>query len=135
MQEAHAKNRQVGLVLPRYSWEELHDLARLPVGLGDAPADHEASSNVVRLKRKWVGEQLARLEQMKLVTRAQQPGKRPGLVVLHDSGSGDPLDDPDGTEGNTYVTILGAVLASGKLAKWGSASGERLLGGDDGRAP
>jgi hypothetical protein len=120
LQEAHAKRRQVGLVLPRYSWEELHDLARPPVGLGDAPPDVEASSKVLKLKRKWVGEQLARLEQMNLVKRYEQPGKRPKLVVLRDDGSGDPLDDPDGTNGNTYITILGAVIASGKLAKWGA---------------
>lgn len=30
------------------------------------------------------------------------------------------MDDPDGTAGRTYVTILGAVIASGKLARWGT---------------
>ncbi len=120
LQSAHAKSRQVGLVLPLYSWEELHDLAREPLGLGDAPPDVEPSSKVVRQKRKWVGQQLGRLEEMKLLSRDERPGKRPKLVVLRDDGSGEPLDDPDGTEGKTYVTILGAVIASGKLAKWGA---------------
>jgi hypothetical protein len=120
LQEAHAKRREVGLVLPRYSWEELHDLARTPRGLGDAPSDLDPSSKVVRLKRKWVGEQLARLEESKLLRREPQPGKRPKLLVLRDDGTGEPLDDPDGQEGNTYVTILGAVIASGKLAHWGA---------------
>ncbi len=120
LQAAHAKRREVGLVLPRYSWEELHDLARPPGGLGDAPPDLDPSGKVVRQKAKWVGQQLARLESMKLVKRELQPGKRPKLLVLRDDGSGAPLDDPDGQEGNTYVTILGAVIASGKLARWGT---------------
>jgi hypothetical protein len=119
LQEAHAGARAVGLVLPQHSYEEVHDLARAPVGMGTAPPDLDAARDVVKLKRKWVGEQLARLEQMKLVRREERPGKRPTLIVLKDDGTGEPLDDPDGTPGNTYITILGSVIASGKLAEWG----------------
>jgi len=115
----HAGAREVGLVLPRYSWEQLHDLARVPDNLGAAPLDVDPPVEIVRLKRKWVGEQLARLESLKLLRRAPRPGRRPYLIVLADDGSGRSLDDPDGTPGNSYVSISGGVIASGALAKWG----------------
>jgi hypothetical protein len=118
--EEHAGNREVGLVLPAYSWEQLHDLARTSAGLGPRPADIAASAETVRLKRKWVGEQLARLEELTLVERTMRPGRRPTLLVLSDSGSGAPLDDPDGSPGNRYVRIPGAIIATGTLAGWGT---------------
>lgn len=65
-----------------------------------------------------MGQQLARLEEARLVRREARPGKRPLIVVLRDDGSGEPLDDPDGSPGNTYVTILGAVIATRTLAGW-----------------
>lgn len=114
-----AGKREPGLVLPRYSWEELHDLARVPNTLGSAPADSEAGSEVRRLKRKWVGEQLARLEDLQLLRREPGRGGRPRLTVLRDDGSGSAFDDPDGTPGNSYLTISGAAIASGALASWG----------------
>jgi hypothetical protein len=80
----------------------------------------DPSESVRKLKRKWVGEQLSRLEQLGLLRRETRPGKRPKLVVLRDDGSGDLFDDPDGTTGNTYVSILGAIVASRALAKWGA---------------
>lgn len=120
LQDVHAGARKVGLVLPEHAYEELHDLARVPAAMGTAPPDLDAESDVVKLKRKWVGEQLARLEGMKLVRRERRPGRRPTLIVLRDDGSGEPLDDPDGSSGNTYITILGSVIGSGKLAQWGT---------------
>jgi hypothetical protein len=118
LQEAHAGRREVGLVLPSYSWEQLHDLTRTTTSLGVTPPDIDAPPEVVRLKRKWVGRQLRHLEELKLVRRIEQPGKRPKLIVLRDDGTGKPLDDPDGQPGNTYVTILGGIIASGALAAW-----------------
>lgn len=118
LQEAHAGRRDVGLVLPSYSWEQLHDLARVSTSQGATPPDIDAPPGVVRLKRKWVGNQLKQLEELQLVRRVEQPGKRPKLFVLRDDGTGEPLDDPDGQPGNTYVTILGSIIASGALAAW-----------------
>jgi DNA-binding HxlR family transcriptional regulator len=117
---AHAGARKPGLVLTKYSWEQLHDLARTPETLGSAPPDLDAPPEVVRLKRKWVGEQLARLEALGLVQRQNRPGRRPRLFVLSDDGLGGRFDDPDGTPGNTYVTILGSLIRSGALASWGA---------------
>jgi DNA-binding HxlR family transcriptional regulator len=115
-----AGNREPGTVLSRCSWELLHDLARPADQLGAAPPGMDPPESVRKLKRKWVGEQLSRLEELGLLRREMRPGKRPKLVVLRDDGSGDPFDDPDGTAGNTYVSILGAVIASRALAKWGA---------------
>lgn len=116
----HAGPRLPGLVLPGYSWEKLHDLARSADTLGEAPPDIDASREVIRLKRKWVGQQLARLEDRGLVKRFEQPGRRPKLLVLRDDGTGEPFDDPDGSAGNSYITVLGGVIASGHIAQWGT---------------
>ena len=118
--EEHAGDREVGTVLPSYSWEQLHDLARVSRSLGSQGSDVPSSTKTVRLKRKWVGEQLRRLEDMSLVRRDERPGRRPRLIVLSDRGDGAPYDDPDGTEGNRYVRILGAIIATGVLAGWGT---------------
>lgn len=117
-----AGNRKHGLVLPRCSWELLHDLARGNEGLGAASpgVDADPTRAVSKLKRKWVGQQLVRLEDRKLLKRESRPGKRPTLIVLRDDGSGEPFDDPDGSHGNTYITILGAVIASRTMANWGA---------------
>lgn len=120
LQEPHAGGREVGTVLPEHHWDALHDLARPARGMGDEPPDLDPSSKVLRLKRKWVGEQLARLEDLNLIMRVNRPGKRPALRVLRDDGTGAPLDDPVGIDGNTYVTILGTIISSGKLAIWGA---------------
>jgi hypothetical protein len=56
---------------------------------------------------------------MNLVQREARPGRRPRILVLADDGSGRAFDDPDGTPGNTYVTIPGYVIASERLASWG----------------
>jgi hypothetical protein len=115
---AFAGARTPGTILPKYSWEQLHDLARVPSTLGSSALDIDAPPDVVRLKRKWVGVQLARLEKMNLLQREHRPGRRPRILVLADDGTGRPFDDPDGTPGNTYVTIPGYVIASDRLAAW-----------------
>src|SRR6266536_3885077 len=117
---AHAGAREPGLVLPRYRWEQLHDLARTSDTLGSDPPDVDSSSEVVRLKRKWVSVQLTRLENLGLVRRRPRPGRRPQLIVLSDDGLGGRFDDPDGTAGNSYVSILGGLISSGTLASWGA---------------
>ena len=113
-----AGNREPGTVLPRCTWELLHDLARPADHLGAVPPGMDPPQSVRKLKRKWVGQQLARLEALGLLRREGRPGKRPKLVLLRDDGSGEDFDDPDGSNGNTYVSILGAVIASRTLSKW-----------------
>jgi hypothetical protein len=121
LQERHRGERQVGTVLPAYSWIDLHDLARPRDIVSTRPADIDESSEVRRLKRKWVGDHLATLEELRLMKRVERPGKRPQVIMLCDDGQGGPLDDPDGTEGNWYVTIHGGVISTGALARWGTA--------------
>jgi hypothetical protein len=73
----------------------------------------------LKAKRKWVGVQLARLEDLELIQRTPRDGDRPALLVLRDDGSGRPYDDP-GEVGDHYVTILGSIISSGALTKWGA---------------
>ncbi len=117
----HAGKREIGLVLPQHSWVQLHDLVRGSETIGDGQPELDATPAVRRQKRKWVGEQLQRLEEMDLVRRTSRPGERPQLTVLRDDGSGRPFDDPRGGPGNAYATMLGAVIASGALRGWGTA--------------
>ena len=100
----------VGLVSPEMSWELLHDLARDASFYG---------TNVV-LKRQWVSDKLARLEQLNLIARELRPGTRPRIVVLRDDGSGEDFDDPTGGTSSSYVTVLGTIIAFGRLTEWRS---------------
>lgn len=116
-----ARKEGPGLVLPRHSYEMLHDLTRF-AELGGDDSDLEASAKVTKLKRKWVGDQLEILEEMGLVRRVRRPGRRPILMVLRDDGSGDPFDDPDGrSSSDRYITIHGTLIASRTLARWKGA--------------
>lgn len=116
----HAQGREPGTVLPRYSYTAMHDLVRGGAPLGDRPAGADDNEATRRLKRKWIGEQLAVLEGRDLVTRTERAGRRPLITVLRDDGSGEALDDPDGTPGSEYTTILGGVLARGTIRAWGA---------------
>jgi hypothetical protein len=108
-----------GVVLRRYRYEHLYDLVNSGRRLGAHEPGTDPSINVTRLKRKWVREQLVRLETLKLVKRIPDPGRRSHLTVLSDDGTGGPLDDPDGSEGNLYITILGRIVSSGRFGRWG----------------
>jgi hypothetical protein len=115
-----AGRRAPGTVLRDYTWENLHDVTRVPGLQGSAPPDLDASPSVRKLKRKWVGEQLARLQAMGLVERDKRPGDRPRLIVLRDDGSGAQYDDPgDSPTNDRYVTLPGQVISTGRLARWG----------------
>ena len=57
----HAGNRAPGVVLPQCSWELLHDLSKGDKGLGALGPGMDPSPDVLKLKRKWVGQQLKRL--------------------------------------------------------------------------
>src|SRR6266542_239228 len=95
-----------GLVLDRFTYEDLHVLAhgRFP---GETRDTYTYDPKLAKLKRKWVGEKLQDLEAMKLIRREQRPGTTPTIVVLRDDGSGATFDAPDVSAGNTYVSILG----------------------------
>ncbi len=114
-----AKGRAVGLVLPQYGYEDLHDLVRDPDRYGSVGEEAEYPADVRKAKRKWVGEQLQRLETLNLIRRTGGPG-RPDLVVLKDDGSGDPFDAPTGAKRDWYVTVHGSLISTGTLRDWGA---------------
>ena len=111
---------QPGVVMQRYRYEHLYDVINTGHRLGAQQPGQDPPPSVLRLKRKWVRDQLLRLEALQLVERTLQKGRRSHLRVLSDDGSGRAFDDPDGSEGNLYITILGSVISSGKLAEWGA---------------
>lgn len=116
--EEHAGKRKVGTVLPFHSYEDLHDLIRKS-DTGSEPLNLDANAKALKLKRKWIGAQLRLLEGRKLIERTKQSGRRPTLRVLCDDGLKKPLDDPDGSPGNSYVTVLGGAFSSRAMAGWG----------------
>ena len=118
LQPEHAGKRQPGFVLWDWHYEHLHDFAK------SAPLQRSAARRsdreVRHLKRKWVGNQMATLQEFNLVRLKNRGGARPEIIVLSDRGQL-PLDDP-GVEGewdrDRYVTIRGGLIASRTLAKW-----------------
>jgi hypothetical protein len=101
-----------GSLPPAATWEELHDLVR--------PRDFYRSDT--RLKRKWIGEQLLRLEGLRLLRRRSDTNSspdRPQVMILRDDGSGHSIDEPTGRFPDSYVSISGQVISSGRLATWG----------------
>jgi hypothetical protein len=116
------KRKTPGQVLDTYAYPELHDLARGNAWYTGQPEDNELLDQaMLKAKRKWVGDQLRELENLRLLKREDRPGRHPRITVLRDDGSGRPFDDPDGSPNNTYITILGGIIASGALAEWTTA--------------
>lgn len=111
------KPTRVGLIRYPATYRELHDLCRRPNVFGEDLDDPK----VLDAKRKWVAEQLVRLEQRQLVRRVKyENGKRPELFVLRDDGSAEPFDDPGTSESDRYVRLVGDVVASGAFRAWGA---------------
>ena len=107
----HAGNRDIGLVLPDISYQSLHDICRPPSRFSmRSPEDEIDDRKILKLKRNWVGRQLEILEQAGAVRRESGHRGRPRIIVQRDHGIG-PFDDPDGTEGNSYITISGPVIS------------------------
>ena len=120
---AHAEPNEPGHV-PRHrgrlTYEVLHDLCRERARFSYDPAEGD-TAEVVEKKRTWTREQIQELERRSLLRRQPaEKGRRPDLVVLRDLGDGEPFDDPNGKDGGPYITILGAVLASGHFPNWGA---------------
>jgi hypothetical protein len=98
-----------GMICGELSWEDLHDLVREP--------DFYGSDR--KLKRNWVGDKLAVLEERGLVERLKRPGGRPQLRLLDDRDPRRTYVEPTGHTADSYVTILGWSIAYGRFAKWG----------------
>lgn len=100
-----------GVVPAAFTWEALHDLCR--------PSNHYVGE--VRLKRQWVGEKLARLERLNMLSREEaRAANRPRLVPLRDDGSGKPFDDPGDSE-DSYTTFLVRLIEHQQFQAWGAA--------------
>lgn len=118
--EVHAGAREVGTVLPAIRYEQLHDMCRDPRSYSiDAPPDYIPDARDLKAKRRWVSRQLERLERRRLLGRRLERPGRPGLVLLRDDGSEEPLDDPTGGTDSSYVTLFGSVVSSVEFRSWG----------------
>jgi hypothetical protein len=115
----HAHARAPGYVLWDWHYEHLHDLVK---GAPERRAQASRSDRESRhLKRKWIADQLSKLQSLSLVEVTPRPGSRSQLVMLRDDGTGSPFDDPGeagGRDDDRYVTIRGSLAASGVLASW-----------------
>ena len=116
---------QIGMVLPVYSYEALHDLAKTFPEPKDGQRRLDRQSR--HLKRKWVADQLGKLADLGLVRVEPRNGRRPAITVLSDRG-GQVLDDPGAVVGrraaspsDRYITIRGGIVASRALAGWSAA--------------
>lgn len=120
-----AGEREAGWIIHdrgRVSYEALHDIVRDRRYSDEVPEDEDDDAVVRDRKREWVREHLQILESRKLVERRMTgDGRRPALIVRCDRGDGDLFDDPGGASGagNSYVTVLGSVIASQHFKKWG----------------
>ncbi|MCQ3805386.1 MAG: hypothetical protein KTV45_15050 [Acidimicrobiia bacterium] len=114
-----AGRRLPGLVLSEVSYQDLHDICLLPDRFSmTAPEDQIDDQQILKLKRNWIGRQLTVLEQQGALRREPGYGGRPRIIVLRDHGTGS-FDDPDGSPGNSYVTISGPAIAKW-LKFWGA---------------
>ena len=115
----HAGQREPGLVLPEISYQDLHDICRVPSRFSvDSPENQVDDRQILKLKRNWVGSQLDVLVRRGAVRRVSGYAGRPRIVVQRDHGTGS-FDDPDGSEGNSYITISGPTIAKW-LKFWGA---------------
>lgn len=114
-----AGRRTPGSVLSEVSYQDLHDICLLPDRFSmTTPENQFDDQEILRLKRNWVGRQLRVLEQQGAILRKPRHGGRPSILVLRDHGTGS-FDDPDGSKGNSYITISGPVIAKW-LKFWGT---------------
>jgi hypothetical protein len=111
--EHKGKRNKPGVVIGAYAYEDLADLCRRPAYDGDSN-----DPKLVRLKRKWIGNHVRLLEEMKLVDRELRRGRRPSLVVLRDDGSGKAFDQGGDGSKDFYISVPGPVIASRALADW-----------------
>jgi hypothetical protein len=97
----YAGARPPGYVLWDWQYEHLHDLAKLRPSVR---SDRRRSDRETRhLKRKWVGNQLAKLVDLNLVKIRDRAGSRPEIIVLSDR-SKRPLDDPGGSDQRIFTS-------------------------------
>ena len=114
-----AGQRTPGLVLSEVSYQDLHDICLLSDRFSmTTPENQFDDRQILKLKRNWVGRQLSVLKQQGALHREPGYGGRPRITVLRDHGTGS-FDDPDGSTGNSYITISGPVIAKW-LKFWGA---------------
>lgn len=118
--ERDAGGREPGTILPHISFEQLHDMCRDPSSFRlTTPEDEDADASVRRQKREWVRYHITPLVGRGLVERRKRPGGRPQLIVLKGDGSDAPVDNPDGSPGNSFVPVIGSVITSTDFRSWG----------------
>src|SRR4051794_28600626 len=76
----HSRAREPGFVVWEWAYEDLYNLATTPPVVR---AGRERSERQLRhLKRKWVGNQMRHLQELRLLRVTERRGGRPELVVL-----------------------------------------------------
>ena len=119
----HAGRREPGTVLRRrLDYPAIHDLVRDPRRFSvERPEDDDEDAVERDKKREWVREQLKLLEDRGLLKRSDMGDGRQQITMLCDLGNGEPFDDPGAKESQrSYVTVVGAALASSEFRDWGS---------------
>jgi hypothetical protein len=125
--EHQGGRKHPGAVHHAFSYEWLHDLVK---DEPDSDPDREPDEQQVRaLKRKWVRDQLVKLQERQLVRVTTRDGRRSDLEVLRDDASGEPYDNPatswaesqkNQMAGDHYFKLNGWLIKSGQLRAWGA---------------